>query len=102
MKRLMEKTVFSGLVMAWRLATWPTSRSPALGEGHHRRRSASALLIGNHGGLPAFHNGDHGIGGAQIDTDNLTHKLVILLLGRKWQMMTEPTGLTKHDSSMDD
>ena len=22
--------VFSGLVMAWRLATWPTSRSPSL------------------------------------------------------------------------
>src|SRR5271157_63277 len=30
MNRLMEKTVFSGLVMAWRLATWPTSRSPLL------------------------------------------------------------------------
>ena len=30
MKRLMEKTVFSGLVMAWRLATWPTRRSPLL------------------------------------------------------------------------
>src|ERR1039457_2373858 len=30
LNRLMEKTVFSGLVMAWRLATWPTSRSPLL------------------------------------------------------------------------
>src|SRR5688572_14295363 len=30
MKRLMEKIVFSGLVTAWRLATWPTSRSPVL------------------------------------------------------------------------
>ena len=30
MKRLMEKTVFSGLVIAWRRATWPTSRSPSL------------------------------------------------------------------------
>src|SRR5713101_4337906 len=28
MKRLIEKMVFSGLVMACRLATWPTSRSP--------------------------------------------------------------------------
>ena len=28
MKRLIEKTVFSGLVTACRLATWPTSRSP--------------------------------------------------------------------------
>ncbi len=30
MNRLIEKTVFSGLVTAWRLATWPTSRSPVL------------------------------------------------------------------------
>src|SRR5512134_3330088 len=30
MKRLMEKTVCLGLVIAWRLATWPTSRSPSL------------------------------------------------------------------------
>src|SRR6187401_1798852 len=28
MKRLMENTVFSGFVTAWRLATCPTSRSP--------------------------------------------------------------------------
>src|SRR5687767_7093864 len=30
MNRLMEKMVFSGLVTAWRLATWPTRRSPVL------------------------------------------------------------------------
>src|SRR2546430_2431917 len=29
MKRLIENTVFWGLVTAWRLATWPTSRSPS-------------------------------------------------------------------------
>src|SRR5713101_6252735 len=28
MKRLIEYTVFSGFVIAWRLATWPTRRSP--------------------------------------------------------------------------
>ena len=28
--RLMEEIVRSGLVMAWRLATWPTIRSPVL------------------------------------------------------------------------
>src|SRR5207302_9441725 len=28
MKRLIEKIVFCGLVTAWRLAAWPTSRSP--------------------------------------------------------------------------
>ena len=30
MNRLMEYTVFSGLVTAWRFATCPTSRSPVL------------------------------------------------------------------------
>src|SRR6188768_3635159 len=30
MNRLMEKMVFSGLVTAWRFATWPTRRSPDL------------------------------------------------------------------------
>ena len=30
MNRLIEKTVFSGFVMAWRLATWPTRISPSL------------------------------------------------------------------------
>jgi hypothetical protein len=30
MNRLMEKMVCLGLVTAWRLATWPTSRSPSL------------------------------------------------------------------------
>src|SRR6266853_3150627 len=30
MNRLMEYTVFSGFVTAWRLATWPTRRSPVL------------------------------------------------------------------------
>ena len=27
---MIEETVFSGLVMAWRFATWPTRRSPVL------------------------------------------------------------------------
>src|SRR5688572_33273939 len=30
MKRLTEKMVFCGLVTAWRLAAWPTRRSPVL------------------------------------------------------------------------
>ena len=30
MKRFTEKIVFCGLVMAWRLAAWPTRRSPLL------------------------------------------------------------------------
>src|ERR1022692_2979012 len=30
MNRLMEKTVFSGVVVGWGLGTWPTNRSPLL------------------------------------------------------------------------
>src|SRR3954470_15274593 len=30
MKRFTEKTVFCGLVTAWRFAAWPTRRSPVL------------------------------------------------------------------------
>ena len=51
MKRLMVKTVFSGLVMAWRLATWPTRRSPVLvtatTEGVVRAPSALGMTTGS-------------------------------------------------------
>ena len=43
MNRLIEKTVFSGLVTACRLATWPTSRSPSLVNADDRRRDAARL-----------------------------------------------------------
>src|SRR5579864_825142 len=47
MKRLIEKTVFSGLVTAWRFATWPTSRSPVLVNATTDgvRRPPSGLVI---------------------------------------------------------
>src|SRR5689334_3134176 len=51
MKRLIEKTVFSGLVIAWRLATWPTSRSPdfdiATTDGVSRLPSALGMTVGS-------------------------------------------------------
>ena len=51
MKRLIEKTVFSGFVTAWRLATWPTSRSPflvnATTDGVVRPPSALAMTLGS-------------------------------------------------------
>src|SRR5664279_273435 len=50
MNRLMEKIVFSGLVMACRLATWPTSRSPLLvkatTDGVVRAPSWFAMTVG--------------------------------------------------------
>src|SRR5918999_66737 len=51
MKRLMLKMVFSGLVIAWRLATWPTSRSPLLAkattDGVMRPPSALVMTCGS-------------------------------------------------------
>ena len=50
MNRLIEKTVFSGLVMDWRLATCPTSRSPLLvnatTDGVVRAPSWLAMTVG--------------------------------------------------------
>src|SRR6185503_2261688 len=51
MKRLMLKMVFSGLVIACRLATWPTSRSPLLAkattDGVMRPPSALVMTCGS-------------------------------------------------------
>ena len=51
MNRLIEKTVFSGLVTAWRLATWPTSRSPvfvnATTDGVSRPPSGLVMTTGS-------------------------------------------------------
>ena len=59
MKRLMEKMVFSGLVIAWRLATWPTSRSPLLEkatiEGVVRAPSSFAITLGSPPSRTATH-----------------------------------------------
>src|SRR5580700_4339877 len=59
MKRLIEKIVFSGLVMAWRLATWPTSLSPLLvnatTEGVVRAPSSFGMTFGSPPSMTATH-----------------------------------------------
>ena len=51
MNRLMEKTVFSGFVIAWRRATCPTSRSPSLAnattDGVVRPPSEFGMTVGS-------------------------------------------------------
>src|SRR5262245_35517898 len=51
MKRLSENKVFSGLIVAWRLAVWPTRRSPffvnATTEGVVRLPSAFGMTTGS-------------------------------------------------------
>jgi hypothetical protein len=44
--------------------------------------SPSTLLVCNDRRLPSFHYGDRGVGGAQIDTDDLSHVLNNLLYVR--------------------
>ena len=59
MKRLMEKTVFVGLVTAWRLATVPTRRSPlcakATTDGVVRPPSLFSMTVGSPPSSTAMH-----------------------------------------------
>src|SRR5947208_16126327 len=59
MKRLIEKTVFCGLVTAWRLATVPTRRSPdcvnAPTDGVVRPPSAFSATVGSPPSSTAMH-----------------------------------------------
>ncbi len=73
MKRLIEKMVFSGLVTAWRLATWPTSRSPVLVNATTDGVSRLPSGIGDDDRLAAFHDGDDRVGGAEVDADDFAH-----------------------------
>src|SRR6185437_11805255 len=59
MNRLIEYTVFSGLVIAWRLATCPTSRSPVLvkatTDGVVLPPSSLAMTLGSPPSITATH-----------------------------------------------
>ena len=76
MNRLIEKTVFSGLVTACRLATWPTSRSPSLANADDRRRGPRAFLVDDDGGLPAFHDRDDRVRRAEVDSDHFAWHVI--------------------------
>ena len=69
----MAKKVRSGLVTAWRLAGWPTSRSPssvkATIEGVVRAPSEFSMTFG----CRAVHHRDAGIRGAEVDANDFTH-----------------------------
>ena len=51
-----------------------------LAEAHNRRRGTRAFLVHDHDGLTVFHDRDHRVRGAQVDTDHssLTHLLALL------------------------
>ena len=73
MWRLTERIVRSGLVMAWRLATSPTSTSPSLEKATTDGRGARALGVGDDDGVAGLEDGDDGVGGAEVDADGLGH-----------------------------
>ena len=52
------------------LADQPLAR---LAEGHDRGHGPAALRAGDDGRLAALHDGDHGVGGAEVDADDLAH-----------------------------
>ena len=62
-----------GLVTAWRLASWPTSRSPVLVKATTRRDGPAALGRRDDGRLAALHDGDDGVRRAEVDADDLAH-----------------------------
>jgi hypothetical protein len=70
---LTEYSVFIGLVTAWRLADWPTSRSPESVKRDHRRRRARAFGILDDLGVATLHDCDAGVGGAEIDANDFRH-----------------------------
>ena len=78
MWRLTERMVRSGLVMAWRLATSPTSTSPVLEkpttDGVVRPPSALGMTTGS----PASRTLHHRVGGAEVDSYGLGHVVVLL------------------------
>ena len=65
--------VLVGLVTAWRLASWPTTRSPVLVKRDDGRHRAAALGGRDDGGLAALHHRDDAVRRAEVDADDLAH-----------------------------
>ncbi len=76
MKRLIEKMVFSGLVIGLAFGDLADEPFAGLGEGDDGRRGARAFLIRDDRRLAAFHDRDDRVGGAEVDADNFAHVLL--------------------------
>src|ERR1700757_4258812 len=65
-----------------RLALGDLSDEPfaGLGESNYRWGSAPSFFIGNDLGLATFHHSYAGVGGPEVNSDNLGHKLSLLNL----------------------
>ena len=79
MWRLMQRNVRSGLVIAWRLATSPTSTSPALLNATTDGVVRGTLGVGDDDGVARLEDGDDRVGGAEVDSDCLGHVTCLLV-----------------------
>ena len=73
MWRLIERNVRSGLVIAWRLATSPTSTSPALENATTDGVVRAPSELGMTTGSPPSRTDDDRVGGTEVDADCLGH-----------------------------
>jgi len=48
-----------------------------LGEGHHGRSGAVAFRVGDDDGVAALHDGHAGVGGTQVNADDLRHNIFL-------------------------
>ena len=75
MWRLTERIVRSGLVMAWRLATSPTSTSPFFAKATTDGVVRAAFGVGDDDGVAGLEHRDHRVRRSEVDTDSLRHSL---------------------------
>ena len=73
MWRFTERIVRSGLVIAWRLATSPTSTSPVFENATTDGVVRDALGVGDDDRLARLEGRDDRVGGAEVDADGLGH-----------------------------
>ena len=51
----------------------------SFGEGDHRGRGAATLFVGDNFGLATLHDGNHRIGGAEVNSDNFAGHIGLLI-----------------------
>ena len=99
--------MLAGLVTAWRLASWPTSRSPVLVKATTDGIGPAALGGRDDGRLAALHDRDDRVGRAEVDADDLAHVSGLLvvsgaLVGQLMSVGSRPdrrsAGRSRHSS----
>src|SRR5699024_169989 len=64
-----------------------------LAEGHHRGRCTRTFGVGDNGGLTALKDSDHGVRGAQVNTNRSCHAFSFTLSSRSQPALVESSTL---------